>query len=193
MQLRTHNATLVGSQVTLRPMTEDDWDLLHRWNNDPEVLYYAEGADVTERSLVDTQEIYRHASQTCYCFIIMTGGTPIGECWLQAMNLARILEQYAKQSCWRIDLMIGEKAYWGKGLGTEIIRMLTRFGFEQKSADLIFGCDIADYNPRSRRAFEKAGYQLAGLRREPSGHKAQVSSDLMVSRQLYLAQSEHES
>ena len=40
-------------------MTEDDWDLLYRWNNDPEVLYYTEGEDVTERSLEDIQGIYQ--------------------------------------------------------------------------------------------------------------------------------------
>jgi RimJ/RimL family protein N-acetyltransferase len=186
MQLRTHDITLVGPQVTLRPMTEDDWGLLHRWNNDPEVLYFAEGDDVAERSLIDMQAIYCQVSQTGYCFISMIGGAPIGECWLQEMNLARILDQYVEQSCWRIDLMIGEKAHWGKGLGTEIIGLLTRFGFEQKNADLIFGCDIADYNPRSRRAFEKAGYQLVGTRREPPGHKAQVTFDLMISCEQYL-------
>src|SRR5262245_33981267 len=70
---------------------------------------------------------------------------PIGECWLQEMNLERILRQHPGRNCRRIDLMIGEKDYRGRGLGTEMIGLLTALAFEQ-GADMVFGCDIADYN-----------------------------------------------
>jgi hypothetical protein len=33
----------------------------------------------------------------------------------------------------RIDLMIGEKRLWGRGLGTDTIRTLTRFGLEEEA------------------------------------------------------------
>jgi hypothetical protein len=42
MKLITHQNTLRGEQVTLRPMAESDWPDLLRWNSDPEVLYYSE-------------------------------------------------------------------------------------------------------------------------------------------------------
>ncbi len=32
-------------------MTENDWDILLKWNNDPEVLYYAEGENSISYSL----------------------------------------------------------------------------------------------------------------------------------------------
>jgi RimJ/RimL family protein N-acetyltransferase len=41
-----HNIVLKGRKVTLRPFTDSDWKLLFRWCNDPEVLYYSDGADV---------------------------------------------------------------------------------------------------------------------------------------------------
>ena len=41
-QLQTHDMHLNGDRVTLRPMTEDDWATLLRWNNDPEVMKYAD-------------------------------------------------------------------------------------------------------------------------------------------------------
>ena len=98
-------------------MTEDDWDILLKWNSDPEVLYYSEGDNITSRNLEEVQGIYRWVSQTAFCFMIEVGGMPIGECWLQRMNLERILEKYPNADCRRIDLMIGEKAFWGQGLG----------------------------------------------------------------------------
>jgi len=41
-----------------------------------------------------------------------------------------------------------------------VIRLLAAFGFEHERADLIFGCDIAEDNHASLRAFEKAGFQV---------------------------------
>ncbi len=41
-RLRTHDIHLSDGPLHLRPMTEDDWDTLLPWNNDPEVLYYIE-------------------------------------------------------------------------------------------------------------------------------------------------------
>ena len=46
MKLREHTITLGSEKVILRPMTEADWDILLKWNSDPQVLYYSEGDDV---------------------------------------------------------------------------------------------------------------------------------------------------
>ena len=43
-RIRVHGITLVDDDLVLRPMTEDDADVLFRWNNDPEVLHFMEGA-----------------------------------------------------------------------------------------------------------------------------------------------------
>ena len=108
MKLKEHSITLQGKAVQLRPMRETDWKMLFEWNNDPEVLYFSEGEDITSYTLGELQPIYRGVSQTSFCFIIEANGRPIGECWLQPMNLDRILDQHAGKDCRRIDLLIGE-------------------------------------------------------------------------------------
>ena len=185
LRLRGHNVTLNGEKVTLRPMTESDWETLLRWNSDPEVLWFSEDDDVRSRSLEDVQGIYREVSQTGFCFIIEVDGRPIGECWLQQMNVDRILSRHPNRDCRRIDLTIGEKDQWGRGYGTDAIRTLTRFGFEEEGTDLIFGLAY-DYNPRSRRAFEKAGYVENQRVEEPVGEKSRWSYDLLQRKQDYL-------
>jgi aminoglycoside 6'-N-acetyltransferase len=124
MKLRTHDVTLVGQNFTLHPLTEADWDILLVWNNDREVLYYTEGDDVSGYDLLQVQKIYRTVSQTAYCFLAKVGDRPIGECWLQEMNLEQILREYPNKKCRRIDLMIGEMGYRGRGLGTQMIGLL---------------------------------------------------------------------
>ena len=192
MRLCTHAVTLCGAHVVLRPMTEDDWETLLAWNNDPEVLYFAEGDDVRSRSLAEIQAMYCHVSQSAFCFIIEVSGRPIGECWLQHMNLERILEQHPGKDCRRIDLLIGEKASWGQGFGSEAIRLLTDLAFTHEQADIVFGCDIADYNPASLRAFQKAGYQVAGVHEQSPGQKARTCYDVSITREQYQSLTEEE-
>ena len=180
-KLATHTFTLQDDKITLRPMTEEDWDILLKWNSDPELLYFSEGDDVSSYSLDEIQGIYRGVSQEAFCFIIETKGEPIGDCWLQHMNLDRILNRHPGKDCRRIDLMIGEKQFWGQGLGTAAIRLLTHFGFEQR-ANMIFTCGVADYNPRSLKAFQKVGFEIVDKIKEPAGGEARYVYDLAMTR-----------
>lgn len=187
-ELRQHDVRLQDGPLLLRPMTENDWDILFKWNNDSEVLYYAEGDDVTSRSLAETQVIYRGVSRQAFCFIAELDGRPIGECWLQKMNLKRILSQNPEDmDLRRIDLAIGEKEFWNRGWGTRIIGLLVKFGFEECGADAIFGCGVADYNPRSRRAFEKNGFVVDQVIPQEPGGKAKEHYDLKLTKAGYQA------
>jgi RimJ/RimL family protein N-acetyltransferase len=182
-RLRGHGVVLRGERVVLRPMTGGDWPVLLRWNQDPEVLAYSEGDDVAAYTLDEVQAIYRGVCRRAFCFIIEIGPAgarrPIGECWLQQMNLARILTRFPGEDLRRIDLMIGEKALWGRGYGTEVIGLVTTFAFRDQSADRVFGCDIADYNPASLRAFRKNGYRVLNEIPQPAGSKAAVVCDVV--------------
>jgi RimJ/RimL family protein N-acetyltransferase len=189
--LRHHDVVLKGrtsrgTPIRLRPMTEDDWDLLYKWNNDPDVLYWAEGDDITSRTLHEVQDLYRTVSRSAFCFVIEADGALVGECWLQEMNVTRIIEQHPGLDCRRIDLMIGEKQLWGQGIGTEAIRLLTGFGFHQQSADALFGCFVSDNNPRSYRAFQRVGYQIVETIECDPGGKSRSEHTLSLTREAYL-------
>ncbi len=171
--------------MILRPMTEADWDLLMKWNSDPEVLYFSEGDNVTGRTLEEVHNIYRSVSQAAFCFIAEYDGRSIGECWLQQMNLERILKSYPDLDCRRIDLTIGEKDLWGHGIGTRVVGLLSELGFEEEQSDVIFACDVADYNPRSLKAFQKNGYEVDSVVPQPPGRKARSCYDLILTREKF--------
>ena len=169
--------------MVLRAMTEGDWDLLYRWNNDPEVLYWAEGEAVDSRSVEEVQRIYRGMSRKAFMFIGELEGRPVAECWLQEMNLPRLAALYPALDLRRIDLAIGEKELWGQGLGTEIIGLLTRFAFTAQEVGMVFGCEIGDSNARSLGAFAKNGYAQALRRTGEAGGKWRWLIDMAISRQ----------
>jgi len=162
MELRTHEIVLCGDRILLRPMTESDWDILIVWNSDPDVIFFTEGTR-TPYSPEDIKGIYEETSQNAFCFVIEYQGRAIGECWLQRTNIEALLKRHPNMDSRRIDLMIGEKDLWGKGLGTDVIHTLTRFGFERERADIIYGVASCD-NPRSWRAFQKVGYRIEAER-----------------------------
>lgn len=60
-----------------------------------------------------------------------------------------------------ISLLIGDKNYWGKGIATEAIKLISSFGFNQLNLHkLKAGC--YSENKGSERAFLKAGYFIEG-------------------------------
>jgi len=143
-------------------MTESDYDILIAWNSDPDVIFFTEGTR-TPYSPEHIKGIYEETSQNAFCFVIEFQGRPIGECWLQRTNIEALLERHPNKDSRRIDLMIGEKDLWGKGLGTDVIHTLTRFAFEREGADIIYGVASCS-NPRSLRAFQKVGYRIEAER-----------------------------
>lgn len=111
-RLREHSVHLVDGDLRLRPFVEGDWNVLLRWNRDPEVLCYSEGDDVQAHTLQEVQSIYRGVSQAASASWGGRDGAPIGECWLQRMNLERISRAFPAMDLRHIDLEIGEKELW---------------------------------------------------------------------------------
>jgi RimJ/RimL family protein N-acetyltransferase len=175
-EIRLHDVVLSDGRVTLRPMTESDWPMLMAVNNDPEVLYYSEGDDVASRPLEEVQAIYRHVSQAAFCFMIEADGAPVGDCWLQQMNLDRLRLRFPDLDCRRIDIELARRC-WGRGIGAASLRLLIAFAFEVERADVLFGCDVADYNDTSRRLFERQRFKVVGRNPQPEGRKAGMTYD----------------
>ena len=117
-------------------------------------------------------------------FVIEHEGQTIGECWLQKMNLQRILDEFPGQDVRRIDLAIGAKDLWGQGLGSEAIRLLVALAFDGEGVDALV-CLTGGHNPRSRRAFEKAGFSVLRTVPWPGNPKAEFGYDLLLTRERY--------
>ena len=182
VSIKTHNVTLREGDVTLRPMTEGDWDLLLRWNQDPEILYFTEGVEGRSYDLEIVHRIYRGVSQNAYCFIIEYKGEQIGECWLQKMNLERIIKKYPGKDCRRIDIMIGEKDLWGHGIGSRVITMLAEFGFMKEKADIIVA-DAYEDNVRSIKAARNAGFEADGRYDDMPFGTSHYSIDMVLTKE----------
>jgi len=65
----------------------------------------------------------------------------------------------------RLGIFIGDKGYWSKGCGTEALKLLVKYGFDQLNLNRI-SLTVFDFNSRAIRAYEKAGFKREGVLRE---------------------------
>ena len=56
---------------------------------------------------------------------------------------------------------IGEP-FWGRGIATEAVKMITGYGFQQLGLERI-QAGVFDFNKASRRVLEKCGFKLEGI------------------------------
>jgi [ribosomal protein S5]-alanine N-acetyltransferase len=122
-----------------------------KWLNDPEAVRYTE---VSGNHIVDTTKDYvlesNLSQRSAMWRICVDDDSHIGNIRLSNINLRHGRAEVA--------LLVGRKEYWGKGIGTKAISLVssyafTKMGLDKLSAGMIVG------NVGSFRAFLKAGYE----------------------------------
>lgn len=63
-----------------------------------------------------------------------------------------------------VGIALGERDYWGKGYGTDAMRILLRYAFTELNLHRV-SLDVFEYNPRAIRSYEKAGFRREGCER----------------------------
>ncbi len=71
-----------------------------------------------------------------------------------------------------IGIFIGAREYWGKGCGTDAMRILLRYAFSELNLWRV-SLGVFDYNPRAIRSYEKVGFCHEGRTRQYLNHEGQ--------------------
>ncbi len=64
-----------------------------------------------------------------------------------------------------VGIGIGERELWGKGYGTDAMRVILHYGFEELNLRRV-SLGTFEYNPRAIRSYEKAGFVHEGRIRQ---------------------------
>lgn len=152
---------LRGALVYLAPILREDIPTFAKWYQDLELqsLLFAQAVfPLTEK---DETEWYErtisdhHAAQ--FCIRTLTDDTVIGTCGFHYIeNRIRFSE---------VGMAIGEKNYWGRGYGTDAMRVLIRYGFFELNLHRI-ELRVYSYNQRAIRSYEKIGFQHEVVERQ---------------------------
>ena len=143
---------LKGEKVILRPMRPDDIARQHDFDQDLE-LYGLDSSAPQVASLERAQAFYesrtRFDAAAIAPFAIEADSEYIGYCTLMGLsNPHRNLE---------LGIMIGDRAYWGRGYGRDAVRLLLDFAFRYLGARRIELTTNAK-NERAYRCYRACGF-----------------------------------
>lgn len=180
----THDVCLRGrcgaGEICLRPVSDADIPLLCELNADPRALRWSSESEepYTEEMV---RQIWGYVSPMALCFIIEAEGVPVGDCWLQKMNLPQVIARYPEGTdIRRIDMSIGRVDYWGQGIGTAMVELLMEYAFAVEHADVLH-CMCDSRNTRSDRIWNRLGFELV-WKDEPGCYENHYA----LKREMYL-------
>jgi RimJ/RimL family protein N-acetyltransferase len=142
-------------------MEDSDIDKYHAWRNDLDVMKTTNPSldlyTFTEtRNFVETV-ILNSISSKSYIIEERDGNIPIG-----ITSLINIDTKNRNAEC-IID--IGEKEYWGKGYGTEALKLLLDYAFLELNLHRI-SLRVFSHNERAIHIYNKIGFVQEGVVRE---------------------------
>ena len=162
MKLQSTPPILEGQRVILRPLSAADVPHLARWLFEPEVLHFLQiSEDPPElRTLEAVRERYERMRDNPWTLVWRVDtrdGRPIGQ--------IELVDIHPVQRRAEMHMAIGEKDSWGGGYGSDALRTMLRFAFEELGLRRVYATPDED-NTRAIRAFEKCGFQREGVLRE---------------------------
>lgn len=150
---------IVGQKVYLRPLEVDDIDNFVTWLNDEEVNKYLIRTmplnRVREKEFLEG--LYKDNHEIILGIALKANDELIGVIGLHKISLPfRNAE---------MGIIIGDKSRWSKGYGSEAVRLMLKYGFDQLNLHRVY-LTVLDFNLRAIRVYEKSGFKMEGTFRE---------------------------
>ena len=165
---------IYGVKTRLRRIERQDIPTFVRWFGDPQVREYLlmnRPISVAEEERWFEGLLERHDTEL-FAIEAAAEGAPVTppagavtpDHWVHIGNTALEDINWTHRAA-ELGIVIGEKEYWGRGFGSDAIRTLVRFGFEEMNLHRIH-LHVYEDNARAIRAYEKCGFQHEGRLRD---------------------------
>ncbi|MBC8591363.1 GNAT family N-acetyltransferase [Wansuia hejianensis] len=153
---------LTGERIILREYRREDLVHMRKWVNDYDITKYLSNLFLYPHSISDTENFLNamiEGNSNMKGFIIAHKGT---EEYIGQLDLIKIdwLNRVGT-----IGIVIGTKENLGKGYGTEAIKLLQGFAFNELNLNKL-ELEVRDYNKRAISCYKKCGFIEEGIIRE---------------------------
>jgi RimJ/RimL family protein N-acetyltransferase len=151
---------LEGYLLRLAPLVEDDRDTLFAWINDRGLVVHSAPFEPIERAAHDTWfDAVRSRDDTAiFAIRLRDGDRLVGTCQLHSIG-----EPVGNAE---LQIRIGARDAWGRGVGREAVGLLVAFGFEDLGLERI-NLHVFASNERALRLYRRCGFRREGARPEP--------------------------
>lgn len=151
-----------GVKVILRPLGKADFPLLQKWLNDPQTIAFWYGRD-KPRSMEWVKKHYLPSIEGKVIWrywVIEVDGKTIG----YICNTPEENDDHEFSGRIELDILIGVKNEWGKGYGTDALRAMVNYAFNEQGAERVYIVP-STINPRAIHVYEKVGFKMEGILR----------------------------
>lgn len=147
----------IGKKVRLRAYKKEDITLRLSYINNPEIERFLVADIPYPISLNEEQKWFESISafNDTYKFAIETleDNQFIGGCSINAVDW--------KNSVVTVGIFIGNINFWGKGYGTDAMKVLLRFIFENMNINKV-KLKVFSFNERAIKSYKKCGFKVEG-------------------------------
>ncbi len=168
---------IYGERIRFRHAEKTDLPAFVTWLNDPEVR--AGMAMHLPWSLIEEEAWFETMIKHPPDERILCIEARLGDGWLLIGSCAFVNIDWRSRAS-EFGIMIGEKAYWNQGYGTEAVSLLLRHGFDTLNLNRIF-LRVFSNNPRAIHCYEKAGFVHEGRQRQGEFQGGQYVDVLLMS------------
>jgi RimJ/RimL family protein N-acetyltransferase len=150
-----------GKLVRIRAYERSDLDSLMAWVNDEEVTRNLAAPMLFPLSRVAEEDFLESNARGNGPDQVWAIETLAGE-YLGGISLTTI--DSINRSA-QVGIVIGSKPNWGKGFGTDAMRVVLAFAFEKMNLHRVW-LNVYDFNVRGIKSYEKCGFRREGVQRE---------------------------
>lgn len=164
-----------GEKVKLRAHKKEDIYKMYEFLNDAELKNVYDTAIAFPMTLEQVESDYDEETvekDGKYSFAIEHIETKkyIGSCIITETDF---VARFAK-----VGIIIGDREFLGKGLGTDAMKVLIKFIFDEMNMNKV-KLEVFSHNVRAFKSYEKCGFKVEGVLRE-EGFKNGAYRDLVL-------------
>jgi RimJ/RimL family protein N-acetyltransferase len=167
------NPFLIGTKIYLRPLERTDAPVIAPWFNDPDVrrtvLAYRPLNLRAEEELID--KLTQDEQVIVLGIVVPPADLLIGVTGLHHIDF--------KNRHAAFGIVIGDKAAWGKGYGTEATRLIVQHAFETVNLNRVW-LHVYEFNERGIRTYERVGFQKEGVLRQETFREGRYWNTLLM-------------
>ena len=153
---------IIGDTVRLRGIEKEDLPLFVNWLNDPDVRRYL--SLYSPLSNAQEEKWFEDLASHCLAEQPLMIETLDEGTWRPLGNISFLnVDQQSRNA--ELGIFIGEKGFWGKGIGTKAIALMLDYGFMTLNLHRIY-LRVFYPNQRGIHCYEKLGFKHEGNMRE---------------------------
>lgn len=150
---------LQGEKVYLRPVEREDIELYYASLSNEEMVRMTGLQGFFTKSMLEgyVERISGDKSRADFIFCSQETDEPLGDVVLNSIDRGN--------RCSNMRVAMFNQEQFGKGYGSEAIRLLLDYGFGRLNLHRV-ELEVYAYNERAIRAYEKLGFKREGIRRD---------------------------